>query len=92
MGNLLANDCENLELWQGLRHCFDPKARLYQHHALVEENAILLESCPNNFDPEERKWRDSLDVNSVLDAVKIEPLLEVRCWSRAKVIKKILPD
>ena len=62
-GELLAAECNNLELWQGLKHCFDPKARLYQYHALAEENSILLESCPNNFEPEERKWRDELDAD-----------------------------
>ena len=62
---------------------------MYTYHCLSEENAVLLESCPESYSAEERKWRDELCEGMEVDAAKVEPLLECRCWARAKILKKI---
>ena len=36
----------------------------------------------------ETDWRNSLKEGSLVDAVKVEPMMEVRCWARAVVIKR----
>lgn len=89
LAQVLYNHCDNLELWSGMKSLFDPKARLYTLHMLSEENAVLLETCKASFSEEERKWRDSFQVGQEIDAVKVEPLLECRCWARATITKKI---
>ena len=40
-------------------------------------------------DHEERQWRENLAVGSKLDALKIDHILKVTCWSPASVSSKI---
>lgn len=89
VAKVLYEYCDNLELWQGMKTLFDPKQRIYQHHCLSEENAVLLETCSTSFNDEERKWRDQLDVGQEVAAMKIEPMLECRAWARGSITKKV---
>ena len=70
---------------------FDLKSKMYQNHALAEVNSILFTSSTVPFKDEEGEWRKSLKEGSLVDAVKIEPMMEVRCWAKAIVTKRIEP-
>lgn len=40
------------------------------------------------FEDEESNWRKSLKEGSLVDCVKVEPMMEVRNWCRAVVTKR----
>ena len=88
MAKLLLDNCENFELWNSLKCMFDLKAKLYQNHMLSEENAILFLKSTVQIDIGDKKWRDDLKVGSLIDCVKIEPMLETKCWGHAIVVKR----
>ena len=76
MAKLLVDNCENFTLWNSLKCMFDIKARLYQNHGVSEENAILFKNSKVSINTEDKLWRDNLKEGSLIDCVKIEPLLE----------------
>jgi hypothetical protein len=82
--NLAAN-LDNLDLLEGTKCIFDHKSRLYQYHALSEENAILLVNSFDRLSVEEREWRQTVQVGAQLDAIKVDPDSKVKCWAKCTV-------
>lgn len=91
IAKLIADNIDNLEVWESLRNCFDPKARIYANHGRSEENAVFLDQASAAFDAEEVKWRDNLKVGDDVDAIKLEKVPECRCWARGKITKRTEP-
>lgn len=85
LSSILAKNMENSELFDSMRWVFDHKCRLYQHHCLSEENAILIDNSQSQMPDEERQWREGLLVGDYIDAVKIDPEQKIKCWMKAQI-------
>lgn len=88
MAKLLVDNIENFELWNALKCMFDIKSKMYQNHALGEVNSILFTNSNVPYNDDEGNWRNELKEGSLVDCVKIEPMMEIRCWARAVVVKR----
>lgn len=55
---------------------------------LSEENSILFANSIDRISDEDKKFRDLLEVGSVIEAVKIEPVLNCKSWSSCVVKQK----
>ena len=55
---------------------------------LSEENSVLFANSIDRISEEDKKFRDLLEVGSVIEAVKIEPLLNCKSWSKCIVKHK----
>jgi len=85
LSSILVKNIDNAELFDSMRWIFDHKCRLYQHHCLSEENAILIDNSHSQMPDDERSWRESLKVGDLVDAVKIDPEQKVKCWMKAQI-------
>jgi hypothetical protein len=86
---ILAANLEDVELLDNMRCIFNHKSRLYQHHCLEEENAILVANQKAYMPKEETAWREAIKEGSKLDAIKVDPEHKVRTWSRCTVKTKV---
>lgn len=89
MAQVAAQNTAEPELFDSIKFLFDHQSRIYKYHFLTEENAILLQIDPATYSAEERAWRESLEVGSELDAIKIDPNQKFqKVWSRCQVKSK----
>ena len=87
LARLLYNNIDNMELHDSLACVFDHKSRIYQNHFQSTENAILTQSAAakESLSDEERTWRESLKEGSQIEAIKIDPALQCKCWATCVV-------
>jgi len=83
LARLLYNNLDKLDAHDSLKSIFDHKSRLYQNHYQSTENAILTQSqaAKEHLSDEERSWRESLKEGSQIEAIKIDPALQCKCWA-----------
>jgi hypothetical protein len=91
LAHLLAQNIADAELWDGVSKFFDHKVRIFTYHFLAEENQILQQSKGDLFTPEERAWREKLEVGSEIDALKLDQDGKRSMWSKA-TIKEVRGD
>jgi len=91
LSSILVKNIENSELFDSMRWVFDHKCRLYQHHCLSEENAILIDNSQSQMPDEEKQWRESLLAGDSIDAVKIDPEQKIKCWMKAQIQEVLSP-
>lgn len=89
IAHIAANNIGEAELLDSIKYLFDHQSRIHKYHFLTEENAILQQTSPDAYTDEERKWRESLEVGSELDAIKIDPNQKLpKIWSKCVVKSK----
>lgn len=66
------NNLFNVELLEAMTPWFDHTAKLYQKHALEDENSILLKRGAESMPEEEKEWRDKIEEGMELDCLKVD--------------------
>lgn len=93
LARVLFNNLGNVELHDSLKCIFDHKSRLYQNHFQSAENAILTQSSAlrEALSEEERSWREALKEGSQIEALKVDPDLQCKCWATC-IVQSVSKD
>jgi hypothetical protein len=83
----------NEEAMDEIGHFFDYTCKLHKNHCQREGDLkVIAKETKVEIDEEEREYRRTLKVGSLIDCVKLDPDVKVKGWSQAAVVEVLAND